>query len=228
MESRNWREFVGSIVPTVLSGFYGERFVGVIALLADLVSEGATEAVKVPWLAEPSSPDDALRFAAFDRNLERYPNETADQHRARLLRAWKDWQAAGDESAILGQLAAANFVGAVIYCQAEWLRPPETDVLGNPWWSLSWIFFPKGTHPVTAQGPICGSGLQCGSGVLCGPVGIGNVAKILVGIVQKWKPSDWVVRELIFEISGSTSGTAHTCGEPGLVCGGQCAAMGAT
>lgn len=226
MASRNWRDFAAAIVPTVLSGFYGERLVGVIALVADLISEGASEALKVSWLGEASSPDDALRFAAFDRNLERYPNETAAQHRARLLRAWQDWLAAGDESAIVGQLAAATFTQSVVYCQAEWLRPPETDVLGNPWWSLFWIFFPKGTHPVTAQGPICGGEFFCGGGARCGPIGIGGGAPVLVGIVQKWKPSDWVARELVFEISGSTCGTGHACGETGLVCGGECAVMG--
>jgi len=229
MESRNWREFVQGIVPTVFQGFYGERLVGVLALLADLISEGASEALKVPWLREPTSPDDALRFAAFDRNLERYPNESAAQHRARLLRAWQDWTAAGDESAILGQLGAAAFEGAVIYCQGEWWRPPDTDVLGNPWWSLCWIFFPRGTHPASSQGPVCGAaGLLCGGGAFCGPVGLGSIASVLVGIIQKWKPADWVVRDLIFEISGSTCGTGHTCGESALACGGECAVMGAS
>lgn len=210
-----FREFFERILPPWLQEEVSSGFVGVVfALVGDTNAEAAELAVRAPWLLDPSSPDDVLPLIGLERRMPRYPSESAAQYRARLHGAWDAYQFGGDESAILGQLAAAGFPGARIYDPGNWGRGP------TGYWSQFWVFFPSGTHPVTSQGPSCGSGPTCGDGTICGPVGITpEQLRTLRAIVRKWKSTRWIARQLIFEVSGPTCGTGHLCGD-GSICGG--------
>ncbi len=90
----NWREHFAGLMPSWLSGYWGERFVGVHALMADVLSEAAAEALKARWIREDTFPLDALAAKGFDRNLPRYPYETDAQYKARLDAAWATWPTA--------------------------------------------------------------------------------------------------------------------------------------
>jgi hypothetical protein len=131
---RNWIEYCAERVPPRLRRQFGEAFVGIMATTANLISRGAAEALRASWIAESSSPDDALPFAGSMRNLLRYAGESAAAYRARLLNAWNTWQLAGDEQSINGQIAAAGLNGSVLF------QPGHPGPNQEPsYWSQFWI-----------------------------------------------------------------------------------------
>jgi hypothetical protein len=116
----NYREFVRRISPPWLRDFYGERFVGMVnGLMADLISEGASQAIKAHLLLSDTSPPDALPSIGDERNMPRYPSETDAQYRDRLHGAWDAWEFAGNEDGtgtggIIGQLNAFGLANVTI------------------------------------------------------------------------------------------------------------------
>src|SRR5690606_1275782 len=228
-------EFVARIVPTVLRSNPGQRLVGVMALVTNALAEAASQAVRASWIGDSRGPAiDALRPAGNELSLPRYPVESWDQYHARLQRAWEDWQHAGHESSLIGQLETAGFPGAEIYSALSFgwpTRPPlywPNDVFPQAfWWSKFWVFFPEGTHPVTGPGPIIDGSWNVGPGTTIGPTGL-TTAQIqtLRAIIRKFKPGHWKAMGIVFEISGWTIGTGHDVGEPGLVIGGATATIG--
>lgn len=211
----NFRDLIERISPPWLAAENAAGFVGVVfALVGDTIAEGAELAARAPWLLEATSPDDVLPLIGDERRMPRYPSETAAQYRARLHGAWNAYSFGGDESAIITQLEAAGFVGVRIYDPGNWERGP------SGYSTQFWVWFPEGSHPITAQGPICGAGPVCGDGSICGPVGITPAQlRAVRSLVRKWKSSRWICRQLIFEVTGPTCGTGHLCGD-GSICGG--------
>jgi len=205
-----YRSFIARVMPTVLRGPIGRRFIGTFALFFDLLAEGARQAVRAPWVGDASGVGpayDGMTASGNEVSLMRYPGETWAQHHARLQRVWDDYPLAGTEGAIAAQLSAAGFPGAVFYYD-----PPNTAF---------WIFFPAGTHTVTAQGPLVGS-FVVGDGTLIGPVGItpGQITTMR-GIIARWKPAHWVCTKIIFQLTGWTVGDGHHVGDVGLTLGGE-------
>lgn len=241
-----YRSLVERWAPTVLRGYYGERLNGVVGLLLDLGAQAVTDAVRGAWIGVGDGPaPDALGVIARELNLLRYPSETWDQHYARQLRAWDDWLTAGDEQAIIGQLTAAGFPGALIKTPQDW--PTKAPA---PYWSQFWVLFPAGTHSVTGPGKIIGDGAIplvgdfavgdgtylgtgaswfIGDGTLIGPDGLSPLNLLTMRrIIRKFKPAHWVCRLIMFEVSGWMIGDDSVVGEPGLVIGGSVvAAVGA-
>jgi|GEM_PF-3024714 len=200
--------------PRTLRGHFGRRFQGMLGLMLDEFAEAAAQAVKAPWVQE-NPPPDALGPIGRESLLGRYPTETRPQYQTRIARAWTDWQVAGDESSIIDQLAAAGHPGAVIY---RWTASGS--------WSEFVVFFPFGTHSVTA-GPVVG-GFTVGDGTILGPGGITPTElNTLRGIIRQWKPGRRICLRIVWEVSGWTVGSDHTVGEPGLLIGGTQAFVGA-
>lgn len=221
--ARNYRELVRLAtrgVRTLARGF-GERFVGVVhGVMSDLIAQGATEAIKSAWLTNEEQPDDALTLIGAERKLPGYPGETPAIYRGRLLRAWDDYQVAGDEDSIIGQLAAAGFPGAEIY------DPWNATFTPAPYWSHFIVRFPIGSHPVTSAGQEWGS-FSWGDGTLYGPTGITPQQIALIrAIIAKWKPVRWICRRIDFQISGWAYGSGHLWGETGLTWGGEVVSIG--
>lgn len=219
-EPKNWREYVERLMPPWLSRNVGQRFVGAHAILADLITHAAYEALQAPWLATSTSPNDALPFVGTERRLPRYPAETPAQYRTRLLDAWEAYDLGGWDGTIVAQLANAGWPGARVY------YPGIADFDPSGYWSHFFVFFPVGTHTVT--GSAQWGSFNWGDGTNYGPIGITPEQLATIrGIIQKWKPVDWICRKIVFEISGWSYGTGHTWGEGGLVWGGQSVEVGA-
>ena len=199
-----------------LRGKYGRRLVGAVGLLWEDLAHGFRDAVRGLWVGDEVGPAyDGLHPAGAELSLPRYPNETWTQYHQRLQRAWLDWPFAGDEDVLVAQLAAAGWPGAIIYFQA------------TGYWSEFWVFYPAGTHPVTAGAPPVG-GFTVGDGTVIGLLGI-TPAELhtLRAIVRKFKPAHWICRAIIFEISGWTVGHGQTVGDVGLTIGGESVSVGA-
>lgn len=201
----NWRDWTANMMPPWLKANWGERFVGVHALLADTLSEALAEAMKVRWVREETFPPDALVHLGFNRNLERYPAETDAQYKARLDDAWNSWPLAGDETSIVDQLAAAGYPGCTVICYTN-IGGPHGEP--PPYWTQFWVRFPVGSHPVVAAGPEWGTAVW-GSfswGTATIPAAFAATVR---GIINKFKPADWVCRGCKFQIAEALWGSVN-------------------
>ncbi len=154
MAAANWRETVANLVPGWLRNYWGTRFVGYIALLADAISQGASEALRAPWPKESTSPDDALGMFGHDSNMPKYPNEfdTPAVYKTRLVGnedgtggRWDAWKFAGNEVTLLNQIHALGFTNAEI------VTSHNASYSGVPSWSRFQLILPEGSHGWTAD-----------------------------------------------------------------------------
>lgn len=190
-------------------------FFGVLGLAADASAEAYSQAARMAWLKEPTSPDDVLPVVGAERRMPRYPIETPAIYRDRLWRAWEAYPFGGSTTAIERQLEAAGFPGRV-----------RVSSIGRPWPEF-WVLFDEDVHPITSPGKPWGGSFVWGDGTLWGPQGIAPEGlRSLVALVDKWKHVQWVRRYLVFQISGWSWGTGHAWGEDDLVWGGVNAQVG--
>ncbi len=139
----NFRNYLAHIVPPWLRRYWGERMVGgSISLFADLIMEGAAQAIKAPWLRSNTSPDDALPLIGTERSIPKVDGETAAQYRARLIAAWDLWERAGTTSYPADVLAPWGFDsdGVFVY---SWHDGDEDAASTH--WSKFWVVAVDGT-----------------------------------------------------------------------------------
>ena len=207
-----WRRFVFDRSTSIFRAYWGSRFMGTIGWLFDKLGISMLDAVQAPWLQMDDGPAyDALRPLGQEQSMPQYPIEDWVTYRNRLRTVWQIWPYAGDERAIIDQLAAAGRPGAQIF------RFSETGS-----WSDFVVFYPAGSHPVTGSKNYGASGNYGDSGLTYGVDGI--TAEELVSykeLIKHWKPARWKCPWIIWEIRGSTYGTGHTYGEAGLTYGGE-------
>ncbi len=222
---REWMEEIATGIAWAFPGTLGERFLGVLALIADTIAEGASEGIRAPWLQTHTPvPADALIELGAEYNMPRYPGESNATYLARLQGKWDAWEFAGHESAILSQLAAFGLPGAIIKTPRDWpTRPPVLHpVTGTPWWSQFWVLMPEGTHSVGgprhyADGSTYGAPLDpFVYGADVSPAFAAGVTALL----RQWKPGHVVCAQVIFA-NGAIYGTGDNYGDPGLVYGGE-------
>jgi hypothetical protein len=191
-------------VPTVLQGPAGSALMGVLTLLMDSLAQAFVHAFRAPLNREVGGPAyDGLTLLGRDTSLPRYPTETWTQHKARVDRAWEDWELAAGPIVLVEQLKAAGFPNAELR-----FYPSEPGPHGEPapYYSQFWLFLPLGSHPVTGPAAPWGS-FTWGDGTLWGPTGI-TLEQIftLRAIIAKWKPGQWVCRRILFQVSGTLWG----------------------
>lgn len=203
-----YREFFATALsPRWARGYFGERWMGLKALLLDVIAEGFSEALRAPDLYRDAITDDALDLDGYDLNMPRYATETAAQYLARLKTAWATWQSAGSKTAIETQFTLAGFTATVytpkrthpVYGtpHGEWVRPPYTHPIdGTLWWSRFWVVI-DGPHPQPYSWPKWGTftwgaftwGFSNASGFV-------DLQSILRGIVRHWKAAHIVCQEI--------------------------------
>lgn len=205
-----FRQAIHERSPSVFLAPFGIRFAGTLGLLFDKFAQAAQDAVVGRYIRNDGPAFDALRPLGEERSMPQYATETWAQFKARLGNAWDSWEFAGDENTIARQLELAGFPGAEVY---RW----RADSV----WSEFYVFFPQGTHTVTAAAPLIGS-FTVGDGTIIGPVGVTPAELDTIGqIILQWKPARWRCRWVVWEISGWTIGTGHLVGEVDLLIGGQ-------
>lgn len=191
-----FRDYVASVLLGPFSAELSAGWFGVLhGLTGDVIAQGMTDAVRMPWLRDPASPDDVLPMVGNERGIPRYPGESVASYRARLVDAWDAYQFAGAALSIESQLQAYGYPGQVTFFPG--LDGPNGQPA--PYWSQFWLVFPSGTHPVTSEGPPWDS-FNWDDGSLWGPLGYTpEFAATLHAIVNKWKPVQWICRGFIFE-----------------------------
>jgi hypothetical protein len=206
--ARRHVDLVEQIAVPPWSGDLGGKYVGVVLGLSnDIMSEGAATAVSAQWLVpfKPGDPNDrpvgGLDMIGAASGLPRYPAETLDGYLVRLLRRWTLWTQ-GPKTTLVEELESAGFAGVTIEVPTDFTpRPDPTD-----YWSRFWVRFPVGSHPVTGpNGFVVGTSVV-GTGRI-GPDGFDTADGALVfglirQIVNRMKPSQWVVWDYVFELGG--------------------------
>jgi hypothetical protein len=175
----------------------GGGFVGcVFGLVGDVCAHVLTFCCRGRLLKDPGLASDVVQDLAWERGLPRYYQENTSEHAQRLAVVWDACKFPG-EVAIKQQLAA--YVGCdesdvAIYDADEW--PTEFPVGVR---SQFWVDVPYGSHSFDV--PRWGS-------VVCGQFRWGISGATLEqtaglrSIVRKWKPVQWVCRQIRFELSG--------------------------
>lgn len=208
-----------------LRAHFGERAAGWIALAHDLAAQAANDALKARHAEH--APEDALALIGGNNQIDRYPLDTADMFRARLLRAFAQHEQGGTRQAILAELAdfaigvtmsgLLKLDGAVL--AEDWEYPADPQ----PWWSQFWIFLPPGTHPVQGTTHAYGDGDAYGdsSEFIYGVSGIDALdVAALRRLVRKWKRATSILRAFVFVVSGEIYGVGgNLFGQSGLTYG---------
>ena len=205
-----WRRYIWENTPAVWRAYFGSRSMGTLALLWDAFSASTVDALRAPFLELENGPAyDALRPIGQEQSMPQYPIEDWLTYRNRLREPWATWEIAGTERGVIEQLAAAGV--------------PNGQIFRNGLSSFR-VFYAAGDHSVTGQ-PLVG-GFTVGDGTFIGPIGISpETIRAIPGLINHWKPANWVCTDVVFELSGWTIGTGHTVGEVGLVIGGEHAVL---
>jgi len=181
----NWRDYVDRLMPPWLSAHYGIRFAqGAIGLMGDIIAEGARQAVKAHLLLADTSPADALPYIGEERGMPRYEADTDATYRDRLHDAWNAWGHGGNNTAVLGQLAAYGVTGATIETVLHDAYPFEAP-LDTAQWSRFAVLMPGSGNGFARW--TYGSGVLYGTGWTYGSTM--TVAQLLglFALIDKWK-----------------------------------------
>jgi hypothetical protein len=189
---REW--FFATQLPEWAKKDIGGRLWYGVATLFDMLSDEQLRAASAGLIASPLSADDALPPVAQERGgLSRYPGETAEQHRNRLIHAAELWDYAGADQSIEQQLEYVGFPGAEVVFYSDRIGPRGEPA---PYYSQFWIRIPLATLQARedwTNAPTWGNFVWgywwWGSGAL-------SVADALLiaGIIAKFKPVNCVCR----------------------------------
>jgi hypothetical protein len=186
-----WRTYLmDAVLPEWAKAENGGRlFWGALGVTADALADQQTRACMTGMLASPLSPDDILPLAGRERgDLWRYPGETADSYRARLIGAAETWGYAGADASIEGQLELAGFTGAAVVYYAD-REGPRGELA--PYYSQFWVRIPETS--LTLIPPILGRMVWGCFWWGTGALSVEDAA-LFWGIVNKFKPVEHVCR----------------------------------
>lgn len=140
-----YSEYFVSKLPTWLRNPEGRWWAGVYGAAADAALVAAKDSVKAANVV--SAPVDALARLGADVALERYPDETDDAYRARILDAWSTWPWAGAETAVMRVVEQLGHTDATLYTAQEWGVPDAATR-----WARFWIVVPETGHGYASDG----------------------------------------------------------------------------
>lgn len=130
--ARNFRQLLEFISPPWLSLGFGQRFVGSIGYLADILSESFSQAIKAAWITR--GPGDALPDMGDDSNIERTPKESNDQYRARLQDRWRLWEESATEDFAANALEPYGVPPDAVNVIADYEWSPDPSTHWSRWW----------------------------------------------------------------------------------------------
>lgn len=166
----------------VARAFFGERLLGVQALVFDLLAEGARQSLFQHMPGHPQQAPDSVSQSGSDAGLFRYRGETDASWKSRVANPWPEHEQSGTDINLLREI---DEWGGIVY--------PATWVAGQCYLLESsggrfTLFIPAGLVPWGPK-PKFGSGKRFGDGTLYGVTASGEDVATLRRIVRKWKPS---------------------------------------
>src|SRR5688572_32188690 len=109
-------DFITRIAATnVARAYWGSRLFGVgIGLMANLLAEGASQAIRNLWFRRDDAPEDAVLLKGAESGLPIYPAESLANYRVRVGDRWNRLETLPVEAGITAELAAAGHDGVVV------------------------------------------------------------------------------------------------------------------
>ena len=137
---------VRKLLPEWAKDEFSLKLFGVVfGLNCDMLAEQKLVAATAGLIASPTSPDDSLPYVATERGgLWKYPIETMEQWRNRLINAASAWEYAGGSKSIVDQLEAAGYPGCYLYYPDTSEGPHGQDA---PYASQYWLAVPSSVCP---------------------------------------------------------------------------------
>ena len=187
----NYLDYVRRLVPGFLQEPSGKAFTDALGQWTEDQVSLFSESLQTRFLDR--APDDALGYAAYDSNIQRYALETTPGFRSRLLLRWNTWPNAGTAAAVLGQFAAYGLTPIL-------LEAFGSVGIGTGDWSQFFLVFPAGTHPWGDDGVWSDPGNWDDGGVWDTDMSYEDMITI-TGIAHKWRPAH-VVCNLAIVLTG--------------------------
>jgi len=172
----------------------GGGFIGcVFSLVADVAGHVCTFASRGALLRDAYLAPDVLPSLAWERGMPRYETETTAQHASRCANAWDAYALPG-RPAIKEQMGFYGFGDNVeIYDAYQWPAEPPVGPM-----SQFWVVVPVADNPFREL--LIGTGdFVIGEDCIIGIAGITwTYLESISRLVMKWKPVQWVCREVRF------------------------------
>jgi hypothetical protein len=132
-------DFITRIAATnVARAYWGSRLFGVgIGLMANLLAEGASQAIRNLWFRRDDAPEDAVLLKGAESGLPIYPAESLANYRVRVGDRWNRLETLPVEAGITAELAAAGHDGVVVLQPGHPGPGLETDYYSQFWVSTS-------------------------------------------------------------------------------------------
>jgi hypothetical protein len=132
LEPTTYREYQVALTPRY-TGEWGEAWAGALGTVKDGVRAGVIAATKARLISV--GPDDALPYKAWERGLERGPNESATPFRARLKAFPKRAKYFGTDKGIVDALADMGLTAVVVSGRSWGEHPAKMWVVitDHPW-----------------------------------------------------------------------------------------------
>lgn len=111
------------LIKPFLDGPDGRAWQGVFGRAMDEELDRLYQAKRVRY--PNHCPTDALFYLAAERGLERVPQESEAQHRARLRDAWGIWQRSGSQAIHVESLGWTGLLNVHVYRRHEWSTPQD-------------------------------------------------------------------------------------------------------
>ena len=103
----NYKAYAAGLVKGLRifkNGYYGQRLIGTIGLVADMVAEGCRQAFIARLPGHPEQAEDSALQVGYDRQLTRFKYEPLLQYKARLQAAWSTYQQRGTNIGLKAEL----------------------------------------------------------------------------------------------------------------------------
>lgn len=216
----SFKEYQADSAPPALQHERWRALTGTLGDAKDAAAQAARDAAKSGLVTE--CPDDALGHHAKERSLERYPTETAAQHRARLAAAATALEFVGTESGLLAALTALGFGTPTIHTAigtppAWWVGawPPESEGERPPKWVGAWPIaagdaanwssrFWVALENTTFSNEVWGEKLWREPGFTWGSTATPAQVGIVKRIIKRWRPAHCVCVGVFVELTTGT------------------------
>jgi hypothetical protein len=191
-------------LPIPVGGDFGEAYAAALGQMQD--AELALLRVALLCRFPARCPVDALELLGSWYRLPRYPGESDDVYRARLVAAWETWEEAGSPACVEAQLRAAFGAGLDVRVY----RDEEPNPHENRWYSRFDLLF--GPNMSTIEMVDCVLG-QCVLGVT--PLGSSMRAdqrRLAKAIVLRFKAAHGYAAAMLVRRGGDLLGVDFTLG----------------
>lgn len=200
MTYEDW--LVEEVVPTWLRGTWGARWFRVLGRLADIIGEGARQAVKARF--PKHAPVDALDAIGWERLIDRGPNESDERYRQRVAGPWDVWPYGGTATGIIAALRGFGLGSPRVYNH----RTSTTPAKPYNWkfddndtnWSRFWVVLDPGAHPWEPL--VASEDLLASDELLAGITMTASEYRTLRRLVHRWRDAHGLAADLLIIFEG--------------------------